>query len=206
MVMKLYDTPLAPNPRRVRIFLAEKGMSVPREEVNLLEGGAKSEAFTRLNPMQAVPVLVLDDGYPLSETVAICRYIEEGIKPEPNLLGETPRERAEIEMWNRRAELKIFNQVAQVFRHLHPRLAALEQPQVAAWGEANKSKVLSQLAFWNGELGSRRYIAGERFTIADITALVAIDMMPRARLERPGGLGALERWYAEVAGRPSARA
>jgi glutathione S-transferase len=204
--MKLYDAPLAPNPRRVRVFIAEKGLVIPREEINLLAGGAKTEAFTGLNPMQSVPVLVLDDGYPLSETVAICRYIEEAVAPEPNLMGATSRERAEIEMWNRRIELKLFSHVAQVFRHLHPRLAALEQPQVAAWGEANKPKVMAQLVFWNGELGTRRFVAGERFTIADITALVAIDMMPRARLERPGGLDHLARWYTDVSSRPSAQA
>lgn len=204
--MKLYDTPLAPNPRRVRMFLAEKGLEIPREEINLIEGGAKSTGFTQLNPMQSVPVLVLDDGFALSETVAICRYVEEALRPEPNLLGGTSRERAEIEMWNRRVELKLFFHVAQVFRHLHPRLAALEQPQVAVWGEVNKPKVMVQLAFWNEELSKRRYAAGDRFTIADITMLVAIDMMPRARFERPAGLEHLERWYGEVSARPSARA
>lgn len=204
--MKLYDTPLAPNPRRVRIFLAEKGLEIPHEEIDLIGGGAKTEDFTRLNPMQAVPVLLLDDGFPLAETIAICRYIEEALQPEPNLMGRSPRERALIEMWSRRVELKLFIHIAQVFRHLHPRLAALEQPQVAVWGEANKPKVLAQLTFWNDELGKRRYISGERFTIADITALVAIDMMPRARLERPAGLDNLERWYAEVSSRPSAQA
>jgi glutathione S-transferase len=204
--MKLYDTQLAPNSRRVRVFLAEKGLEIPREQINLVEGGAKTEAFRRLNPMQAVPVLVLDDGFPLAETVAICRYIEEAVRPDPNLMGRSPRERAQIEMWNRRVELRLFFHIAQVFRHLHPRLAVLEQPQVAAWGEANKSKVAAQLAFWNGELGTRRYAGGDTFTIADITALVAIDMMPRARLERPAGLGNLERWYAEVSSRPSAQA
>jgi glutathione S-transferase len=204
--MKLYDTPLAPNPRRVRIFLAEKGLDLPREEIDLMAGEAKTEAFTRLNPMQSVPVLVIDDGLVLAESIAICRYIEEAVRPEPNLMGRTASERALIEMWNRRVELKLFSHIAQVFRHLHPRLAALEQPQVAVWGEVNKPKVAAQLAFWNGELGTRRFIAGESYTIADITALVAVDMMPRARLERPPGLVNLERWYAEVAGRPSAAA
>ena len=204
--MLLYDTPLAPNPRRVRIFLAEKGLDIPREDINLIEGGAKTEAFTRLNPMQSVPVLVLDDGFALSETLAICRYVEEALAPEPNLLGRNPRERAEIEMWQRRVELKLFYHIAQVFRHLHPRLAALEHPQVAIWGEANKPKVTVQLEFWNRELSERAFMAGDRFTIADITALVAIDMMPRCRLERPPGLSHLERWYAEVSGRPSAKA
>ncbi len=156
--------------------------------------------------MQSVPVLVLDDGFALSETIAICRYVEEALKPEPNLLGRNPRERAEIEMWNRRVELKLFFHIAQVFRHLHPRLAALEVPQVAVWGEANRPKVMAQLAFWNEEFGKRAFVAGDRFTIADITALIAIDMMPSARLERPAGLAHLERWYAEVSGRPSAQA
>lgn len=204
--MKLYDTPLAPNARRVRIFLAEKGLDIPREEINLVEGGAKTEAFTKLNPMQAVPVLVLDDGSVLSESIAICRYVEEAVAPAPNLFGTTPRERAEIEMWERRAELRLWYAIAQVFRHLHPRMAALEQPQVAQWGEANRPRAIEQLHFWNGELGKRPFAAGDRFTIADITALVAIDMMPRARIAMPEGLDHLARWHAAVSARPSAAA
>lgn len=204
--MILHDTPQAPNARRVRIFLAEKGLDIPREEINLVEGGAKTEAFTALNPMQAVPVLVLDDGSVLSESIAICRYVEEALAPEPNLFGTTPRERAEIEMWERRAELKLWYAIAQVFRHLHPRMAALEQPQVAQWGEANRPRAIEQLAFWNGELGKRPFAAGERFTIADITMLVAIDMMPRARIAMPEGLDHLARWRAVVSARPSAKA
>lgn len=204
--MILYDTPQAPNARRVRIFLAEKGLDVPREEVNLIAGGAKTEAFTRLNPMQAVPVLVLDDGTALSESVAICRYIEEAVAPEPNLFGHDPRERALIEMWERRAELRLWSAIAQVFRHLHPRLAALEKPQVAAWGEANRPRALEEIAFWNAELGKRPFAAGERFTIADITMLVAVDMMPLARIAMPEGLDHLARWHAAVSARPSAKA
>jgi glutathione S-transferase len=204
--MILYDTPLAPNARRVRIFLAEKGIEIPREEINLVEGGAKTAAFTALNPMQAVPVLVLDDGSVLSESVAICRYVEEALAPEPNLFGRSPRERAEIEMWERRAELRLWYAIAQVFRHLHPRMAVLEQPQVAAWGEANRPRAIEQLVFWNAELGKRLFAAGARFTIADITMLVAIDMMPRARIAMPEGLDHLARWHAAVSARPSAKA
>ncbi|MEZ5923475.1 MAG: glutathione S-transferase [Hyphomicrobiaceae bacterium] len=204
--MKLYDTPRAPNPRRVRMFLAEKGLTIPREEINLIEGGAKTDAFRTINPMQSVPVLVLDDGTALAETHAICRYVEEAVAPEPNLMGRDARERALIEMWNRRVEFGLFFHIAQVFRHLHPRLAALEQPQLAVWGEANRPKAVAQLAFWDGELGRRRFMAGDRFTIADITGLVAVDMMPVARIERPAGLNHLARWHGEVASRPSAEA
>jgi glutathione S-transferase len=189
----------------VRIFLAEKGIEVPFEELDLMKGALKTPEFTRLNPLQRVPVLILDDGTPIAETMAICRYFEE-TKPEPALFGTGARERATVEMWNRRMEFNLFWCVAQAFRHLHPAMAHLEVPQVGAWGEANRPRVLEILQYLDEELGTRRYIAGPDYSVADITALVAIDFMKPAKIQRPESLKNLARWHADVSGRPSARA
>jgi glutathione S-transferase len=203
--MKILQTRTAPNPRRVRIFLAEKGIEVPYEEVDLMKGDLKTPEFMKLNWFQRVPVLILDDGTPIAETMAICRYFEE-TNPEPALFGKGPRERAIVEMWNRRMELNLFLCVAQAFRHLHPAMAHLEVPQVAAWGEANKPKVLEVLNYLDQELAQRRYIAGDDFSVADVTALVAVDFMRPARIQRPAELANLARWHGEVSARPSAGA
>ena len=203
--MKILQTRGAPNPRRVRIFLAEKGIDMPYEEHDLMKGELKTPEFTQMNRFQRVPVLVLDDGTVISETMAICRYFDE-TKPEPALFGTGPLQRAMVEMWNRRMELGLLFWVAQVFRHLHPAMAHLEVPQVAAWGEANRPRVLETLQYLDEELGRRRYIAGADYSVADITALVAIDFMKPARIQRPEGLKNLARWHAEVSERPSARA
>ena len=203
--MKILQTRTAPNPRRVRIFLAEKGVEVPYEEIDMMKGEQKTAEFTQLNPFQRVPVLLLDDGTPISETVAICRYFEE-THPEPALFGKGAEEIAIVEMWNRRMELNLLQYVAQAFRHLHPAMAQLEVPQVPAWGEANKPRALETLAFLDRELAGRPFIAGQNFSVADITALVAIDFMRPARIQRPPELTNLARWHGEVSARPSAAA
>ena len=202
--MKILQTKTAPNPRRVRIFPAEKGIEVPYAELDILKG-LKTPEFTELNPFQRVPVLILDDGTPIAETMAICRYFEE-LQPEPALFGKGPRGRAIVEMWNRRMELGLLASVAQAFRHLHPAAAALEVPQVPAWGEANKPRAQEVLRLMDRELGQHRFIAGEEFTVADITALVAVDFAKPARVERPQDLDNLARWHQEVSARPSAKA
>jgi glutathione S-transferase len=202
--MKIVQTKTAPNPRRVRIFLAEKGIEVPYEEVDIVKG-LKTPEFTRLNPFQRVPVLVLDDGTSISETIAICRYFEE-MKPEPALFGKGAKQRAIVEMWNRRMELNLLACVAAAFRHLHPAAAQLEVPQVPAWGEANKPRAQEVLQIMDQELGKHRFIAGDDYSVADITALVAVDFAKPARVERPAGLDNLTRWHQEVSGRPSAKA
>ena len=130
--MKLYDGGRAPNPRRVRIFLAEKGMSVPVERIDLAALEHKSAEFTALNPLQRVPVLVLDDGTVITESIAICRYFE-GLRPEPPLFGRGALEEALVEMWNRRVELNLYQAVSAVFRHLHPSMKDMEA-QVPAMG------------------------------------------------------------------------
>lgn len=203
--MKIIETNAAPNPRRVRIFLAEKGLRVPFEEFALTIDNIRSQPFADLNPMRQVPVLVLEDGETISETVAICRYFED-LHPEPPLFGRTALEKAQIEMWNRRVELGLFYAVAQAFRHLHPKMSEREVPQVAEWGEANKEKAVARLGLLDERLKSSRFVAGDAYTIADITALVAVDFMVPARIERPDAFENVRRWYEEVSHRDSATA
>ncbi|MGI9404497.1 MAG: glutathione S-transferase family protein [Hyphomicrobium sp.] len=203
--MRIIETRPAPNPRRIRIFLAEKGIEIPFEETDLIGGELKTAEFTAINPMQRVPVLVLDDGTAISESVAICRYFEE-LHPEPALFGRGAVGRAKVEMWNRRVEQGLFTAITHVFRHLNPKMAHLEVPQVAPWGEANKPKVKEMLGLLDDVLAWHHYVAGNEYSIADITALVAIDFMKPARLEWREGHPNIERWHAEVSARPSAEA
>jgi glutathione S-transferase len=203
--MKLYDGARAPNPRRVRVFLAEKGISVPTEPVDLGTMAHKSPAYTAVNPLQRVPALVLDDGTVLTESIAICRYFE-GLQPDPPLFGRAGLEAAVIEMWNRRVELHLYFPVSQVFRHLHPAMKELEVPQVAAWGEANRPRVLDFLSLLNNELAHRTFIAGDAYSVADISGLVAVDFMRPAKLSVPEDFAHLRRWHAAVSARPSAAA
>jgi glutathione S-transferase len=203
--MKLYDTRVAPNPRRVRIFLAEKGVSVPMVEVDLGKMEHKTPDYVAVNPLQRTPALVLDDGTVISESIAICRYFEE-LHPEPPLFGTGALERAMVEMWQRRLEFGLFGAVAAAFRHLHPAMAQMEVPQVAAWGETNKPKVLEFLAFLDRHLADRDFVCGSRFTVADITGLIAIDFMKPARIAVPDEAANVRRWHAALAARPSAAA
>ncbi len=203
--MKILEERRAPNPRRVRIFLAEKGIAIPYEPVDILAGAHKTPEFSKLNPVQRVPVLILDDGTAISETMAICRYFE-AIQPEPYLFGRTPKELAEIEMWNRRAEINFLFTVAQCFRHTHPAMAALERPQLPEWAEANKPRVAEIISIFNEALEDRPYLAGDSFSVADITALVATDFMKPARLTIPEDAVHFKRWHREVSSRPSASA
>jgi glutathione S-transferase len=203
--MKLYITPRAPNPRRVLIFLAEKGITVPTESVDLGGLQQKSPQFTALNPLQRVPVLVFDDGAILTESIAICRYFE-AQQPEPRLFGHGAREEAFVEMWQRRAEFHLLLPVSQVFRHLHPAMKDMEVPQVPDWGEANRPRVMEFLAYLDSELKGRRFVAGEHYSVADITTLVAVDFMKPAKLTVPAELSNVMRWHVEVSARPSAKA
>jgi len=203
--MKLYDGGRAPNPRRVKIYLAEKGLTVPMEQVDLGQMAQKSPEFTAINPLQRVPALQLDDGTIITESIAICRYFEE-LNPEPPLFGQGAKDIAMVEMWQRRMELHLLMQVAHVFRNSHPAMKEFEVPQVPAWAEANKPRVMEFLTLLDRELKDRRFVAGDRYTVADITGLVGVDFMKPARLAVPDELTSLKRWYAEVSARPSARA
>ena len=203
--MKLYDYPHAPNPRRVRVFLAEKGIEVPRVTVDIMKGEQPASAFTALNPRQAVPVLELDDGTVIAESIAICRYFEE-TKPEPRLFGGSTLERAQVEMWQRRIELGLMATVGHCFRHSHPLMAKVEVPQIASWAETNRTRALNFLPTLEQQLADRPFICGEHFTVADITGLVALDFMKFAGIPLPESAAHVRRWHEQLAARPSAAA
>jgi glutathione S-transferase len=204
--MKLYiDRGRAPNPRRVRIFLAEKGLTLPTEAIDLGALQHKTPAFTAINPVQRLPALVLDDGTVITESIAICRYLE-ALHPEPPLFGTGALDQALVEMWQRRVEFHLLAPVSHVFRHLHPAMAEMEVPQVPAWGEANKPRVLEFLQLLDGALKERAFVAGRHFSVADITAVVAVDFLKPAKLAVPEDLARLRRWHAEVSARPSVAA
>jgi glutathione S-transferase len=203
--MKFYDGGRAPNPRRVRIFLAEKGIKIPTEQVDLAGLQQRSEAYTAINPMQRVPALVLDDGTVIAESIAICRYFEV-LQPDPPLFGRGALASALVEMWNRRAELHLFLPVASVFQHLHPAMKAMIDPQVPEWGEWNKPRVMAFLQFLDSELKDRPFVAGAGYSVADITAMVAVDFMRVSKLAVPDTLANLKRWHQAVSARPSAAA
>src|SRR5262249_55770829 len=206
LTMKLYDGGRAPNPRRVRIFLAEKGIQVRTEQVDLGALQQRTEAYTAINPMQRVPALVLDDGTVIAESIAICRYFE-AVQPDPPLFGVGALQSALVEMWNRRAvPSHLFFPVASVFQHLHPAMSRMVDPQVPQWGEANKPRVMQFLEFLDRELKHRAYVAGADYTVADITALVAVDFMRVSKMAVPDALSDLQRWHKAVSARPSAAA
>jgi glutathione S-transferase len=165
----------------------------------------KTPEYAAINPLQRMPTLVLDDGTIITESIAICRYFEM-LHPDPALFGVGPKDAAIVEMWNRRAEINFFANVAAVFRHTHPAMKELEVPQVPAWAEANKPRVMEFLALLDRELKDRKFIAGDRYTVADITGLVGVDFMKPAKLAVPDAMANLKRWHAEVSARPSAKA
>lgn len=203
--MKLYDGGRAPNPRRVRIFLAEKGIDVPLVPVDMGAMGHRSQEITERNPLQRLPVIELDDGTILTESVAICRYFEE-LHPEPALFGEGALGKAKVEMWQRRMEMHFLLTVANAFRHTHPAMKEWEVPQVAEWGEANRPKAIEFLNLLDRDMADREFIAGDSYSIADITGMIGIDFMKPARIELPRELSNVRRWYEAVSSRPSARA
>jgi glutathione S-transferase len=203
--MKLFDGGRAPNPRRVRVFLAEKGISVPLVPIDMGALEHKKEAISSRNPLMRLPVLEFDDGTILCESVAICRYFEE-LQPEPALFGRGALGKAMVEMWQRRMELNLLGAVAAAFRHIHPAMREWEIPQIPEWGEANKPKALDFLGILDRELASREFAAGDEYSIADITGLIAIDFMKPARIVVPEELAHVRRWHKAIAGRPSASA
>lgn len=200
--MKLYDGGKAPNPRRVRIYLAEKGIEVPLVPVDMLALGHREEQVASRNPLRRLPVLELDDGTVITETIAICRYFE-ALHPQPPLFGTGALGQALVEMWQRRMELNLLFPVANAFRHLHPAMKEWEVPQVAEWGEANKPKAVEFLTILDAELANREFVAGDEFSVADITGLIAVDFMKPARIELPDTLANVRRWHGEMAKRPS---
>lgn len=192
--------------------MAEKGIDIPRVQVNLRERQQFAPEFVKTNPNCTVPVLELDDGTCISESVAICRYFEE-FKPEPQLMGVGAKEQALVEMWNRRVEFEGYLALADVLRNTHPMFAERGLPgvpggvpQIPALGERGRATVNRLFTKLDVQLAHNEFIAGPRFSIADITALVSVDFASRAQLSIPEELSKLHRWYRSVAARPSAKA
>ncbi len=202
--MRMYDFTLAPSPRRVRIFLAEKGIEVPLVQVDIMKNANRTAEFYEKNPLGSLPVLELDDGSCIAESVAICRYFEE-LHPAPALFGVGARERALIEMWNRRIELEIFAPVGQVWSHLSE-VAKGRGHRIAEFGEIQKRAAIDRIAWLDEELENREFIAGDVFSIADITTLCMIDFARTVDIQIQDEQANLARWYREVASRPSATA
>ncbi|MDH3661906.1 MAG: glutathione S-transferase family protein [Alphaproteobacteria bacterium] len=210
--MKLYEFSLAPNPRRVRMFLAEKDITIPSVQVNTREREQFADDFKKVSPRSLVPVLELDDGTCIAESVAICRYIEE-IQPEPPLFGRDAKEKALVEMWNRHAEVDGFGAVGDMVRNSAPLfegrgLAGLPggEPQIPALVERGQRTVDRFMHYSNRHLADHQFLAGDQFSIADITAFIAVEFGQRANYAVPEDCDHVKRWHAEIAARPSATA
>ncbi|WP_340109770.1 glutathione S-transferase [Pikeienuella sp. HZG-20] len=202
-LVRIFESRRAPNPRRVSIFLAEKGITVERVELDIMAGEHFDDAHRRRAGSHHIPVAELSDGTFLSETVAICRYVE-ALHPEPNLMGADPKEAAVIEMWQRRMEFSVLQNIAFVARHTIPAMAALEHEQLPEWGAACIPRMEAALRALDARLATSPFVAGDRFTIADITAWVGLDFMRVLRRGPPDGCAALETWLKGLRARPSA--
>jgi glutathione S-transferase len=206
--MKFYTSARAPNPRRVAMFMAEKGLTdIERIQIDLGTAQHRSAEYLARNPFGRVPALELDDGRLLCETRAICTWLE-GYAPEPNLMGEGYDERAFIEMADRRVELYLFFGIANCIRHTHPGLAPLEQPQFPDFGTSQGEKMRDTARWLDRTLAEQPFVAGQRFTIADITAFCALEFARGLMRFRPGqeGMPHLQAWRDRIAERPSAAA
>ncbi|MDX1383789.1 MAG: glutathione S-transferase [Thermoanaerobaculia bacterium] len=202
--MKLYDYTSAPNPRRVRIFLAEKGVEVPMVQVDIPSAENRKPPYNEKNPMGGVPMLELDDGTCIAESVAICRYFEV-LHPDPPLMGTDAKDQAVVEMWQRRMELDLAIPIMNAFRHTHEFFKG-RIPQVPEFGAVCKEGALKRMAWLDGELANREFIAGDRYSIADITALIGIDFGRVSKIAIGDDQPNLKRWHEAVSSRPSASA
>jgi glutathione S-transferase len=212
--VKLYQDRRAPNPRRVRIFLAEKGLdaaglaraglALEVVDVDISKDEHRAEWFLGKSPLAVVPVLELDDGRTVRESVAICRWFEEAV-PTPPLFGADAWSRVQVEQWNRHAELELLVPVAMAFRHGHPFWKGKIE-QVPPFGALSRGVVLERMAWLDRELAGRAWLAGDAFSIADITALCALDFAKLSEVRVTAELPNLHRWYQAINARPSARA
>jgi len=198
--MKLHEAP-SPNARRVHIFMAEKGIEIERIPVDIRAGENIQTDYLTKNPAGRVPLLELDDGTYLAESVAICRYLE-GLHPEPNLLGQNPLEAATIEMWGRRAEMNFMQNVAGAFRNITGFFKDRETP-VKEWGEVCAEVAPKMLTMFEDRLGDTEYLAGDRFSIADITLGIALDFSEMVKVVVIPELPNLQRWRGQLAERES---
>lgn len=203
--MKFYDFARAPNPRRARIFMAEKGIECEVIAVDMTKQEQYSDEFMKVNPLKRLPALQLDDGTVITESQAICRYFE-ALQPSPALFGKTPLEQAQVEMWSRRIELGLFSNIGFTFRHSSPSMQRSEVPQVPQWAEASMGKIPADLVYLNEALKGREFLAIDNFSIADINLLCSLDFMRILKLSIPEELTDLRRVHANLAARPSAKA
>ena len=204
--MLLYDFKPAPNPRRVRMFLAEKGVSIPTVQVNLTKAQHKVADFMAKDPFLRLPLLELEDGKYLGESMAICRYFEE-LHPTPPLFGRDTQERAFVEMWSRRVEFELMSSIAGAFRHGTTFGKAVEPIQIPAWAAMSREHVIKVMGIFDTILADRQCVAGPEFSVADISLLCAVDFAANlAEVKMPDDLQNLKRWHGEVSARPSAKA
>ena len=202
--MILHDLSAGMHPRRVRIFMAEKGLSMDRREVDAAGGANAMPDFLRLNPLGKLPVLELDDGSAIAESLAICRYLE-AEHPQPSLMGKTPKASAHIEMWTLRMDHELSQPIALTFVHSsdYYRGRVEQVPEVASWA---RGRALQTMAWLDGELAGRSHIAGEDYSLADIVAQCACVLGKAFGLRIAPGMTHLSRWFAQVSSRPTARA
>lgn len=202
--MKIYETHTAPSPRRVRIFLAEKNIDMEYVQVDIAQGENLSEAMRAKNPMGKIPILELDDGTCISETISICRYFEE-LQGEPALFGRSGLEKAQIDMWQRFVELHLFSNVGMCFQHTTGYFKDRMKPINEYGIEAGKN-ARAFLNVLEERLTNSPYIGGQAFSVADITALCAIDFARVVKIRLNEQQTNLNRWYARVNARPSSKA
>ena len=202
--MKLYDLPPSPNARRVRIFIAEKGLEIPAVAVDMTKGEDKTPDYLAKNSLGKMPMLELDDGTCITESAAICRYLED-IHPEPPLLGLNAVERAQVEMWNRRMELEILLPSINVFAHTHEMWKGV-WTQIPEWGELCRENALARLEWLDGEIAGREYVVNDTYTVADITLQCALVLGKAVGVRVPENLSNVNAWFERVAARPTARA
>ena len=202
--MKLYDSKTAPNPRRLRIFIAEKGIEIPTEQVDIGKMETRTPEFMAINPLARVPVLELDDGSNISESIAICRYLE-ALHPEPSLFGTTPNEKAHIEMWTHRVEYELAQNVFHCFQNTHDYMKERMQ-QVPEFGDLCRERANDFCGLMNQRLGESKFLGGDHYSMADISALMALDFGKVVKIRAAKEHTNLQRWHEEVSARPSAKA
>jgi glutathione S-transferase len=195
----------APNPRRVRIYLAEKGLSVPTEILSIVKGEHRGESYLAVNPLGQIPALQLDDGTVLTESVSICRFFE-AMHPEPPMFGTNPTSLAEVDMWTRRVEMRLMIPLGMVWVHTHPFTARVVKPQYTEYGESQRPRVLAAMGEFDRSLADRDWLDGKGYSIADIVLLTTIDFAAFVGIAIPDDLVALRAWHDRASARPSAQA
>jgi glutathione S-transferase len=195
----------APNPRRVRIFLAEKGLKVPTEVLSIPGGEHKKPEFLAVNPLGQIPALQLDDGEVITESLSICRFFE-ALNPDPPMFGKGPKGVAEVDMWVRRVELRLMVPVGMVWMHTHPFTARVVVPQYTDFGESNRPRAIAAMRYFDESLAGRIWLAGKDYSIADITLLTTIDFAIFIGLGIPDDMPNLQAWHERASARPSAQA